>query len=175
MLDLDGLLPKLGITDWDWVVVADGSGTTLDNTCGWGTVVMGRSGRPRVLHGALSNGTNIMAEVMGVVTGLTYLYNNLLDSRMVGTKIRCVTDCQIVTQPESWKKYRDLAAWLRFYAREGLEVTMHWVDRNSFPVCELCHHIANAARVSSDQAGDLLKDGLSDSLLAWLRSCESPF
>lgn len=155
MEDFDEMLEHLKIDDWTWVLIADGSGTTADKACGWGTVLVGRNRTPIMLSGGLSRGTNITAEIMGVNAGLQFLYNEVLDHKAIGQKTHVITDCRHVTSPETWSKHRDLATWLKFYSRDGMILKLHWIDRNKFKFNLRCHNMANIARRAIAEASDV--------------------
>lgn len=144
--ELEELLKKLGIREWDFLLFGDGSGTKYQLPCGWGSLVVRKGCSPMPLHGGFSNGTNITAEIMAVLHGLHYIWNVMLDGKPNFEKVAVVTDCRHVLRPELWSKHRDLAAQFNFYVRESLAVTIHWIDRNSTSAHFLCHRMANYAR-----------------------------
>src|SRR4051812_31047554 len=62
---LAGLLARLGIGSWDFVIVGDGSGSGYHSEAGWAAVSVERAtGERLVWDGAVNRGTVNFAEVM---------------------------------------------------------------------------------------------------------------
>jgi hypothetical protein len=39
---LEDLLEEIGIDQWDFILIGDGSGSSFDHECGWGSVAIDR-------------------------------------------------------------------------------------------------------------------------------------
>lgn len=68
------LLERFNIDQWDVLMIGDGSGSRWGKPCGWGCAVIDRlTGESGIVSGAVSTGTNNVAELMAYVFPLMEL------------------------------------------------------------------------------------------------------
>ena len=81
---IDECVQQLGITNWDVLIIGDGSGSTWQRAAGWGAVVIDRATNIYSnLCGSFNIGTSTIAEIMPYVYSLIWYTtsgpgNNLL-------------------------------------------------------------------------------------------------
>lgn len=155
------LLARLGVSaDADYVVFSDGSGTDFSMGCGYATAVIDvRTGERALLVGALSRGTVNIAEMLGVVQALDFLIHREESARQDqrGRKrtstVHIVTDsqyCQTTGDRTSGRMARrNVGLWTlcESYARQGLVLHWHHINRATCGLNVLCDAAANLARV----------------------------
>ena len=144
-------------SDWDYLVIGDGSGTGWGETMGWGSTLICKSDNSRrVFYGAMSSGTNNTAELMAALHPLSFLVNNLnWADRPQGIKVHVVTDSKYVADGLThdnpiWvaglTKNRELWMALHMTRRRGIEIIGHHLPRNSIDLATFGHELANASR-----------------------------
>lgn len=152
---LEHLLAHLAIPadGWDYLIVGDGSGTTLDHGCGSASVLIERATMRRTECGCtLSHGTNIMAELFAYVVPLLLMTHDEHKSDARGKRVHIVTDCQHL--PMAWqhkhsrKKNRELWRLLESFKRRGLTIAFHWIPRDTWDLNRYCDLVAGLRRKS---------------------------
>jgi hypothetical protein len=138
---MEALVARLGIEDWDLLLVGDGSGADWFKPVGYACVVHDReTGRRHRLYGGLSCGLSSLAELLpyvhalachsaGKAKGKVYRAHIVSDNQALvttGTALaggtRAAADVQ-VNQP-FW-------AALMAYARLGYTLRFHWIARDT--------------------------------------------
>lgn len=155
---LDTLCKHLALstTDWDYLIVGDGSGTTWEKEFGWGSVlVSNHSFERQVFFGAMSNGTNNMAELLMVLHPLMHIVNNDKGVRANGTRVHIVSDSQYVVNGLAkdnpiWVSQlqlnRELWMAIHMTRRSGLIIKGHHIPRDTIDLNRLGHDLANISR-----------------------------
>lgn len=155
---LEALLKHLSIPadGWDYVIVGDGSGTTLEHGCGSASVLIERTTMKRTEFGAtLSHGTNIMAELFAYVVPLLYLSHNKMPRSSQGVRVHVITDCQHL--PMAWehrhsrKKNCELWKLLESFKRRGVILSFHWIPRDTWDLNRYCDTAAGLRRKSQEK------------------------
>lgn len=154
---LEALLAHLRIAadDWDYLIVGDGSGTTMEHGCGSSSVLIERATMRRTEYGCtLSHGTNIMAELFAYVVPLLALTHDKLKRSSRGARVHVVTDCQHL--PMAWqhkhsrKKNRELWRLLESFQRRGVVLQFHWIPRDTWDLNRYCDTAAGLRRRSQE-------------------------
>lgn len=148
--DLPQLLQELNVKHWDYLVVSDGSGTVMNNPCGWCGILISNDATwaRRHFYGGMSTGTNIVAELMGVIHPLLWL------SRQKGRKyplaVHVLTDCEVLrnTARQSTSKRTNKSLWYFFGAlqRELGAITFHWLPRETTALNQFADRAAKKGR-----------------------------
>lgn len=81
---------------WDVLLVGDGSGSGWHLPAGWACILVeAASGGRRVLHGGLSTGTSVMAELLPYIHALAWYHEKRLREGRLGIcRVAIVTDCR---------------------------------------------------------------------------------
>lgn len=150
-------LLKISSTDWDYLIVGDGSGTTWQHAFGWGSTLIAKTDLSRQLfYGSMSCGTNNMAELLAALHPLMFLSNNTnWEDKPHGLKVHVVTDSQYVAQGLAkdnpiWVSTLDVnrELWMAIHMtrRRGLELKGHHIPRDTIDLNKLGHDLANLSR-----------------------------
>lgn len=155
---LHALLNRLRITDWDFLVVGDGSGSTWGFPAGWAAVsVANRTFARKVWWGAVSDGTVNFAEIMAYMQFLTWLGAREDDRRAAGKRRRVVhvhiiTDSQYVSNTGAKTTRFDVkknsVLWAAFdvLARQGIVLHWHWLARETTELNSYVDKLSKLAR-----------------------------
>jgi ribonuclease HI len=141
---------------WDAFVITDGSGTTLDNPCGYAAVLIDREEvTPLILAGAQSHGTNNAAEISAVNLALQFLVEKDKGVRQYGYRVHVLSDSSYVVQGLN----RDILKWLPTMkknkmlwlsilgaVRSGIVIKGYLIPRDTLDLNKICHDAANVAR-----------------------------
>lgn len=149
---MTALLSEMGVgsTDWDYLIVSDGSGTIMDKPCGWcGTLIKrGSTFERKCFHGAMNTGTNVVAEMMGFVHPLLFLSRD--KSRIRPARVHILTDCEVVkntgNRKASRKSNRALWYFIGALERELGSLTFHWMPRESTMLNRFADRVAGLSR-----------------------------
>jgi len=106
-------------------------------------------------------GTNIVAETMAYVLPLMYLISE--QKKLNARKLHIFTDCEHLLWSANnrmkRKRNRQLWAMVDSFRASGLEITWHWIPRDTIELNKFGHNLANAARIAGK---DLDKQVLAD-------------
>lgn len=173
---------NIGPTDWDLLLVGDGSGSGWSASCGWAATLIDRNnlvarnlnGR-RLFFGAAEPGSVNFAESAPYLQAIqwydVHLGKDLLD---VNGTLRChiITDSQVIakwgvaaTNPHGKLPRKGLAIWasMREYARLGYQFEFHWARRQTSELNWLADLIAGLSRAAiSDCLNGKSADDASD-------------
>lgn len=147
----------IGDDDWSYLVVGDGSGTTWDNTCGWGSLVASKQPDRRwLVFGGFSAGTNNTAEIMPYLQALAEIWRDVEEQHRFGqiVRVHVVSDSQYVVEcgknPERRKSHSHKGWWslLDFYQSRGIVIQWHWLERTGHIGNTLSHKVANLSRLA---------------------------
>jgi len=169
LASLSKLRKKLGITNWDVMVVGDGSGSGWQLGAGWAAVLVDKySGCRKLFYGAMNTGTVTLGELFPYLHALSWYTakdgpgrTRLKDAKSASKKVgvHLVTDSQAVAtagnNPNSRHAHREL--WTAFdeYQRRGFAIQFHHVARELVDLNILVDAIARQARLSLTDTYDL--------------------
>jgi ribonuclease HI len=155
---LPAVLDQLGITDWDYIVFGDGSGSTSDYPAGWGAIsIENKSFRYEPWWGTVNRGTVNFAEIMAYVPFLNWL-GAREDKRRSKGKHRRVRHVHIVTDSQYCQKTgssplktqvkKNTVLWAIFdvFARQGIILHWHWQQRESTELNHFADELSKLAR-----------------------------
>lgn len=165
---LASLLQHCKITNWDAVIIGDGSGQGWKMGAGWASVLIDRSSAARKLfYGAMNTGTVTLGELMPYLHALSWYTGKdgpgmrqrkekiALGKQM---QVHIITDSQIIAMsgnnPESRKSHQEL--WKAFdeYRKRGFVITFHFVDRSRVNLNVLMDEVSRQARVDIEETYD---------------------
>lgn len=150
------LLERLGIKNWDLLLVGDGSGSHWGKECGWGCVSVERETlHRRVWFGAMNDGTINLAEVLAYLQPLTWYTSQELAKRKQGHKIELkqvhvLTDSAYTANSSADLKSHNAMLWQLFkqFASQGIMVQWHWVRRESVDLNLFADQLSKEARLN---------------------------
>jgi ribonuclease HI len=177
---LKAILDACRISQWDLLLVGDGSGTGWNDACGWATALIDNHMKTgRFYTGGMNLGSINLAEQMPYFQAVLHWRasgggKELLERRGV-LHAHIVTDSQVVanhgaqacdfnqilpkTQGPLWAGWRELV-------REGFVFTFHWAPRESSLLNQACDMLASMARRAvMTQSRQFLSDELRQQLI----------
>lgn len=158
---LDRVLEHYNITDWDILMIGDGSGYSWNIGCGWSGVIIDRFSMGRkLLWGAWSTGTIMIAEIMPYIHGLAWFDNlHAKDRRRQMRKailnIHVISDNKTIVDQGNHDVGRDKmlpwwSCWAN-YMRSGYVAKFHHVlgheEGQQIGLQVLGDHVSRYARV----------------------------
>ena len=157
---LQAILDKAGITQWDLLLVGDGSGNKWHAANGWCCVLLDRLARGRRLHyGAMDAGSINLAEGMPYLQALNWYDNNGGKQRLrdQGTlNVHVITDSQVIA---GWgtaaatlgvalpRNNAVIWAGMRELGRLGYRMHYHWCNRATSGLNNVADLIAGLCRL----------------------------
>jgi len=161
---LDDVLADLGVTDWDVVLVGDGSGTGWSKACGWAAVLHDRATSLRqVFLGGLNHGTNYLAELLPYIHALLWytrgpgksrLHERIMRQPGSCLMVHIITDSEILASQGNGKAGRkeNEELWLALdrMASKGYKLVWHWVARDRLGLNQLTDHMSRESRLTID-------------------------
>lgn len=151
------LIQRLKIPDnWDVLICSDGSGNLWGHPIGWAAVVIEKRSLQRlVFWGMANNGTNNVAELMGVIMPLTWFASELIRRdapKGRAWNIHIITDSEYVAGSgggDAVTAPRNLAlrGALALFERQGLVLNWHPIARESVELNRLVDRLSREARV----------------------------
>ncbi len=152
------MLARLNITEWDLVLIGDGSGSNWRDRCGWGCVSIDRETMSRkVWWGAMSQGTVNFAEMMAYMQPLSCFAAQRKAERKIPGKSRKLMQIHIITDSEycesmgssgrqspksngvHWRVFED-------FQRQGMLLNWHWINREDVGLNIYADFLSKAAR-----------------------------
>jgi ribonuclease HI len=153
----EAMLERLGIEEWDLVLVGDGSGSNWKRECGWGCVAFeANTLTRRVFYGAMNLGTVNVGEMMAYLQPLTwYLSRNQDEGKNKASRsrvIHIITDSEYVkTRGENGNvgSKRNHIMWsvLDLIKRQGYVMHWHHVPRDTVALNMYADLLSKAARL----------------------------
>jgi ribonuclease HI len=154
---ITGTLAELGINDWDYLLIGDGSGPGSDweGGCGWSCVLLEKNtGKHRVFWGGMSTGSSGNCELWPYVQVLLWLHargGQRLHRRLGrALEVHVVTDSQVVVNQGNGSARRGgnapLWAAVDELTEKGLSVRWHWKGRRALELNILADTLARQAR-----------------------------
>ena len=155
---LHELLSRLKISEWDFLVVGDGSGSNWDYPAGWAAVSIENTTYARQpWWGAVNRGTVNFAEIMAYMQFLNWL-GAREDTRRVAGKRRRVLHVHVITDSQYCQTTGSLSSkghlkkngvlWAAFdiFARQGILLHWHWLPRESTELNKYADKLSKLAR-----------------------------
>jgi ribonuclease HI len=141
------LAEQLRLPGYDYLVVADGSGTLWNRPCGyWADLFDPATDAVEELGGALTHGTNNRAELLPFLLAFWRVEALARAAGKTLVRVACVSDSKLTVDGASGVNANaanpDLWAFLEYFDTPGspqgldLRFEWRWVPRNSNPVHE---------------------------------------
>ena len=154
----ESLAFSLGVSDFDLMIVADGSGTVANKPCGYYEASYYRPDCKIFEHsGACSCGTNNFAELSPFLLALWQFNHNTQGK--IFTKavldVLCVSDSELTVKcgNKEYTRSSNAALWASLAYYESIyDFTWKWVSRNSNPINKLADVKSRANRMLFDKA-----------------------
>lgn len=148
------MLAGLHITEWDFLIFGDGSGSNWDRACAWGAVTIERAtGERRPWWGFSSRGSVNVAEIMACLQPLLFIANREMDrsGHRRANYVHIITDsqyCQSVGASDNRQPIKNAGLWEQFHAiaRQGFVIEWHWVPRGSVAMNCVADTLSRVAR-----------------------------
>lgn len=162
---LADLLNHLKITEWDAIIVGDGSGSGWKMGAGWAAVLIDKySGARKLFYGAMNTGTVSLGELFPYLHALCWYTGRdgpgrhrrrELQSVQRQMQIHIVTDSQIIAmagnRPQSRRSHQEL--WTAFdeFRKRGFVLTFHYVGRAKVDLNVLVDEVSRQARIDVEE------------------------
>lgn len=157
---LQNLLQTYRVTDWDLILIGDGSGLSATDPCGWAVVLIDRvTGIRRMLMGGQSMGTVTVAELMPYIAALDHFHlamrgqQHLKPGQPYDLTVHIFTDSQHTAKAGAGKhsraKHGGLWAAMTYFERQGYRLRWHWLEdgrENPFLLHKLMDEMSAEAR-----------------------------
>lgn len=156
---LEELLERLGIKEWDFVIIGDGSGSNWNHECGWASVSIERITMERLVwNGCMNRGTVNVAEIMAYVQPLNWIAAREEDRRKKKKTRRSAYNIHIITDSQycrdtggscdrlSLAKNGVLWAALDIFRRQGFVLHWHWIERETAALNKYADRASKLAR-----------------------------
>lgn len=158
---LQAVLDHFKITDWDVLMVGDGSGYNWNIGCGWAGVLIDRHTMGRKLYGgAWSAGTIMIAEIMPYIQGLAWYDSVHAEERRAQLRrqvlnVHVICDNKtVVDQGNGVIGRKKMLPWWACwgnYLRTGYTAKFHFVpghdEGNQVGLNVLCDHVSRHYRL----------------------------
>lgn len=164
---LEALQTRLGISQYDLLLIGDGSGSRWEHPCGWACLLIDRLTRGRrVFFGAMNAGSINFAEALPYLQALNWFDAHFGKDRIKETgrlTVHVVTDSQVVatwgnaalTMTVPPRKHIPLWGMLRAYKDVGYDIKFTWAERMTSQSNWLSDCIAGLSRRGLDVDGDV--------------------
>lgn len=152
----------LGESDWDVIIVGDGSGSRWGYPGGWGAIIFDkRTGLRKTLYGALSDTTINICELSPYLYAMQWyirgpgqdLQKELRKQNngfLREIQVHIVTDCEIIADQGNRTKAREAnaALWAGFdhFARLSYKLRFHHFRRDLFAANRACDALSKEMR-----------------------------
>ncbi len=154
---LEHLLSRLGVKDWDFVLIGDGSGSNWQKEAGWASVSIEKLTGERLVHaGAVNRGTVNFAEMMAYLQPLEWLASRETERRKQKGPTRAyhvhvVTDseyCRSTGSGPGRMMAKNAGLWAVFdvFTRHGFVLHWHWLPRENCDLNRYCDKLSKMAR-----------------------------
>jgi len=131
------LIKELKAENYHYVIISDGSGTTVKSPCGFASVIFSAENNNIIkLSGALVNGTNNLAELMPFIYSFWYIENQF---HPIDKDILCISDSELTVKQGNKSYTRNNLLWScvdAFYIDNFID--WKWLPRNSNPILTYC-------------------------------------
>lgn len=172
---LQELLIEHNISNWDVLLVGDGSGSQWEHGCGWACVLVEQANlTPKVFYGGASAGTNYVAELEAYFRPMLWYIagpgparrKQRMAERDVSpfVQIHVLTDCQVLANQGNGLMKRDknkpLWAVLDAIAMQGYAFHWHWAPRENLALNRWADRQSRLMRTTLARIGQALQDDL---------------
>lgn len=156
--ELEALTSDLALSDYDLLLVGDGSGTINQKSCGWACVAWEKATQKVTVHnGVISCGTNNFAELFPYVQALWYYNQSHKDMLPPAKKfkVQIVSDSEVTVRcgNKQYTRKSNACLWagIEWFENCGLyEINWTHVYRNTNKFSKKCDWLAGETRVSLD-------------------------
>jgi ribonuclease HI len=171
---LDRLAADLHLPAHDLLLYGDGSGSTYEKSVGWACIAHDRRKRRVTVHvGALSCGTNNVAELSPYVQALWFHHQDHGKAPAAAVQVVIVSDSEMTVRcGNGWYgRNANACVWAEIDAFEKLGYRLQWrhVPRNSNPFHVLADKFAGQARLAMNSLLAELAPAVADQALAIAR------
>lgn len=123
----------------DFIIIADGSGSTLSKPCGfWSYIYDKYQDKVFSLGGSLTHGTNNLAEIMPFIHSIFYLKNGnfLIQDR----DILCISDSEVLVKQgkDIYQKTSMMWSIIDSFGEQYCSIEWKWMARNSNEILKKC-------------------------------------
>jgi ribonuclease HI len=160
MKEVENLALRLNISDWDLILVGDGSGNGWENPGGWGCYIFNKQDtgeileRPAIAGGLSCGGSISFLEAIPFWLAIRQHYYTWggLDACAHGKifSAHIVTDSEWAAKAMSGsmepKKHKDMAMLFRYFQDLGYRITWHKVPREVFLTHKKADRLSAQAR-----------------------------
>jgi ribonuclease HI len=157
----------IGPTDWDVLLVGDGSGSGWGSACGWAVVLEDRfSGLRKFFNGGVNAGTNYLAELFPYLHAMCWYsvgpgkmhhaqskHNGAVHRAL---RVHIITDAEILVNQGNRNCGRGAGAALweamdSFEKRDEYRFFWHWMARDRLGLNILTDHLSRESRLAMNQ------------------------
>lgn len=146
--DAVAVVRELDLKGFDYVLLGDGSGTSVGSPCGWACFAVDGGGGVVAHRGGCSSGTSNLAELMPYVLALWHIQSKEMFRKL---RIAIVSDSELTVRcgNREYEKRANCAFWacIDFYEGLGYDITWKHVKRNTNPIHAECDRIAGIERL----------------------------
>lgn len=153
-LDLNKLIQIAGVTEWDYIIIGDGSATTWHSSGGWASFVYDRQNRTRT---SVNGGMNLCsvhgAEYMAALWPLLWLSNAIPREKGRKPVVIVISDRKTLTDTFASKtKSRGTPLDATVNVLRGIfDIRSVWVSRDDLFIHKQCHNEANRRRIQFNE------------------------
>jgi len=165
---LSSLLTHLKISQWDALIVGDGSGTGWKMGAGWASVLIDHASHARkAFWGGMNTGTVTLGELFPYIHALSWYTGKdgpgrhrqrELSQLNRFMQVHIVTDSQVIAtsgnRPASRRAHQELWAVFEAYQKRGFEFTFHFVERDRVDLNILVDEVSRQARLAVEDTFD---------------------
>jgi len=156
---LEQILTELQITEWDLILIGDGSGSSWGHFTGWACVAVEPGGIHHVFYGGCNSGTVNTAELTAYLNPLLwYLEQVLQDKSRTGEwgtirNVHIITDSDYSQQQGNAHKSTFMSARsilinsFEMLHRQGIRLHWHHLKRSTAALNRACDALSRKARV----------------------------
>lgn len=141
---------KLNCNNYDYVLVGDGSGSTIQTSIGYSAFVLDVARESILqLEGYWNHGTVNQSEILPTLLLLNYLESSNI---LPPVKILVISDSEVTVNcgNKKWARNANKFMWagLDYFESVGYKVEFRWVKRNTNLISKECDRISKEMRRS---------------------------
>lgn len=160
----DEVAKSLGFSEWDLMLVGDGSGNSWKIGCGWSCIVLDRLAKKRrVLYGGMNSGTIAIAEMLPYLHAMLWFDGNrgkkVKEQLGREIKVHVISDHEWTViagnsvskrLPNASKILSSKPLWaaMQQFERNGYELRYHWLRRDTLSLNTFADILSVKARLS---------------------------
>jgi ribonuclease HI len=158
---LEALAEQLNLSDFDLLLVGDGSGTVYHQPAGWACVSYDRTLREAYVHtGAVSCGTNNFAELAPFVQALWYHHQAIHPLTSDPLRVTIISDSEVTVRCGNRQYARNangsLWAAIAWFEEHGFDLNWRHIPRNSNAWAAWVDFVAKTGRCTMEELLQLL-------------------